>query len=160
MKNKCTKFRNYRPYTAKSLGTWKMFDNPTDNHTDIEVPLYYELRFTKLKSNLLHQIKLIYIYVYIYIDSDSDSDGQIGISQCLTFIINLIIWSYQRDLRYEKWLSNKTFLSNMWYFMRTHITQITNWQYNSIPKQLEKHMYILSIVTVFKTPVAPFTNMD
>ena len=49
MKNKCTKFRNYRPYTAKSLGTWKMFDNPTDNHTDIEVPLYYELRFTKLK---------------------------------------------------------------------------------------------------------------
>ena len=27
-----------------------MFDNPTDNHTDIEVPLYYELRFTKLKS--------------------------------------------------------------------------------------------------------------
>ena len=50
MKNKCTKFRNYRPYTAKSLGTWKMFDNPTDNHTDIEVPLYYKLRFTKLKS--------------------------------------------------------------------------------------------------------------
>ena len=49
MKNKCTKFRNYRPYTAKSLGTWKMFDNPTDNHTDIEVPLYYKLRFTKLK---------------------------------------------------------------------------------------------------------------
>ena len=48
MKNKCTKFRNYRPYTAKSLGTWKMFDNPTDNHTDIEVPLYYKLRFTKL----------------------------------------------------------------------------------------------------------------
>ena len=35
---------------AKSLGTWKMFDNPTDNHTDIEVPLYYKLRFTKLKS--------------------------------------------------------------------------------------------------------------
>ena len=29
-----------------------MFDNPTDNHTDIEVPLYYKLRFTKLKSNL------------------------------------------------------------------------------------------------------------
>ena len=27
-----------------------MFDNPTDNHTDIEVPLYYELRFTKLKK--------------------------------------------------------------------------------------------------------------
>ena len=27
-----------------------MFDNPTDNHTDIEVPLYYKLRFTKLKS--------------------------------------------------------------------------------------------------------------
>ena len=26
-----------------------MFDNPTDNHTDIEVPLYYKLRFTKLK---------------------------------------------------------------------------------------------------------------
>ena len=50
MKNKCTKFWNYRPYTAKSLGTWKMFDNPTDNHTDIEVPLYYKLRFTKLKS--------------------------------------------------------------------------------------------------------------
>ena len=50
MKNKCTKFRNYRPYTAQSLGTWKMFDNPTDNHTDIEVPLYYELRFTKLKT--------------------------------------------------------------------------------------------------------------
>ena len=48
MKNKCTKFHNYRLYTAKSLGTWKMFDNPTDNHTDIEVPLYYELRFTKL----------------------------------------------------------------------------------------------------------------
>ena len=50
MKNKCTEFRNYRPYTANSLGTWKMFDNPTDNHTDIEVPLYYKLRFTKLKS--------------------------------------------------------------------------------------------------------------
>ena len=50
MKNKCTKFRNYRPYTANSLGTWKMFDNPTDNHTDIEVPLYYKLRFTKLKK--------------------------------------------------------------------------------------------------------------
>ena len=27
-----------------------MFDNPTDNHTDIEVPLYYKLRFTKLKT--------------------------------------------------------------------------------------------------------------
>ena len=27
-----------------------MFDNPTDNHTDIEVPLYYKLRFTKLKK--------------------------------------------------------------------------------------------------------------
>ena len=27
-----------------------MFDNPTDNHTDMEVPLYYELRFTKLKN--------------------------------------------------------------------------------------------------------------
>ena len=31
---------------AKPLGTWKMFDNPTDNHTDIEVPQY---GFTKLK---------------------------------------------------------------------------------------------------------------
>ena len=28
-----------------------MFDNPTDNHTDIEVPLYYKLRFTKLKTH-------------------------------------------------------------------------------------------------------------
>ena len=27
-----------------------MFDNPTDNHTDIEVPLYDKLRFTKLKT--------------------------------------------------------------------------------------------------------------
>ena len=45
MKNKCTKFRNYGPYTAKPLGTWKMFDNLTDNHTDIEVPLYDKLRF-------------------------------------------------------------------------------------------------------------------
>ena len=41
MKKRCTKFRNYRPYTAKPLGTW----NPTDNHTDIEVPLYDKLRF-------------------------------------------------------------------------------------------------------------------
>ena len=31
-----------------------MFDNPTDNHTDIEVPLYYKLRFTKLKSEGTH----------------------------------------------------------------------------------------------------------
>ena len=30
-----------------------MFDNPTDNHTDIEVPLYYKLRFTKLKMSIL-----------------------------------------------------------------------------------------------------------
>ena len=29
-----------------------MFDNPTDNHTDIEVPLYYKLRFTKLKNDM------------------------------------------------------------------------------------------------------------
>ena len=29
-----------------------MFDNPTDNHTDIEVPLYYKLRFTKLKNGV------------------------------------------------------------------------------------------------------------
>ena len=29
-----------------------MFDNPTDNHTDIEVPLYYKLRFTKLTKTL------------------------------------------------------------------------------------------------------------
>ena len=29
-----------------------MFDNPTDNHTDIEVPLYYKLRFTKLKKGV------------------------------------------------------------------------------------------------------------
>ena len=29
-----------------------MFDNPTDNHTDIEVPLYYKLRFTKLKTSV------------------------------------------------------------------------------------------------------------
>ena len=27
-----------------------MFDNHTDNHTDIEAPLYDKLRFTKLKS--------------------------------------------------------------------------------------------------------------
>ena len=51
MKNKCTKFRNYRPYTAKPLGTWKMFDNPTDNHTDIEVPLYDKLRFHEAKKH-------------------------------------------------------------------------------------------------------------
>ena len=31
-----------------------MFDNPTDNHTDIEVPLYYKLRFTKLKRWYLY----------------------------------------------------------------------------------------------------------
>ena len=49
MKNKCTKFRNYRLYTAKPLGTWKMFDNPTDNHTDIEVPLYDKLQFHEAK---------------------------------------------------------------------------------------------------------------
>ena len=30
-----------------------MFDNPTDNHTDIEVPLYYKLRFTKLKNDIV-----------------------------------------------------------------------------------------------------------
>ena len=34
-----------------------MFDNPTDNHTDIEVPLYYELRFTKLKNLALAYTK-------------------------------------------------------------------------------------------------------
>ena len=50
MKNKCTKFRNYRPYTAKPLGTWKMFDKPKDNHTDIEVPLYDKLRFHEAKK--------------------------------------------------------------------------------------------------------------
>ena len=50
MNNKCTKFRNYRPYTAKPLGTWKMFDNATDNHTDIEVPLYDKLRFHEAKK--------------------------------------------------------------------------------------------------------------
>ena len=50
MKNKYTKFRNYRPYTAKPLGTWKMFDNPTDNHTDIEVPQYDKLRFHEAKN--------------------------------------------------------------------------------------------------------------
>ena len=31
-----------------------MFDNPTDNHTDIEVPLYYKLRFTKLKTAFIN----------------------------------------------------------------------------------------------------------
>ena len=38
-----------------------MFDNPTDNHTDIEVPLYYELRFTKLKRprNVLHFLSFL-----------------------------------------------------------------------------------------------------
>ena len=47
MKKKGTKFR---PYTAKPLGDWKMFDNPTDNHTDIEVPLYDKLRFHEAKN--------------------------------------------------------------------------------------------------------------
>ena len=51
MKNKCTTFRNCRPYTAKSLGTWKMFDNPTDNHTDILVPLYYKLPLREAKKS-------------------------------------------------------------------------------------------------------------
>ena len=54
MKNKCTKFRNCRPYTAKSLGTWKMFDNPTDNHTDILVPLYYKLPLREAKKHWYH----------------------------------------------------------------------------------------------------------
>ena len=36
-----------------------MFDNPTDNHTDIEVPLYYELRETKLKMNNNNMNKMI-----------------------------------------------------------------------------------------------------
>ena len=35
---------------AKPLGTWKMFDNPIDNHTDIEVPLYDKLRFHEAKK--------------------------------------------------------------------------------------------------------------
>ena len=56
MKNKCTKFQNYRQYTAKPLGTWKMFDNPTDNHTDIEVPLYDKLRFHEAKNELVKRI--------------------------------------------------------------------------------------------------------
>ena len=50
MKNKCTKFWNYQQYTAKPLGTWKMFDKPKDNHTDIEVPLYDKLRFHEAKK--------------------------------------------------------------------------------------------------------------
>ena len=36
---------------GKILRHLKMFDNPTYNHTDIEVPLYYKLRFTKLKKS-------------------------------------------------------------------------------------------------------------
>ena len=69
MKNKCTKFRNYRPYMAKSLGTWQMFDNPTDNHTDIEVPLYYKLRFTKLKMDspsMVPQVENLIPYLRVY----------------------------------------------------------------------------------------------
>ena len=38
-----------------------MFDNPTDNHTDIEVPLYYELRFTKLKINNGGRLLIFYM---------------------------------------------------------------------------------------------------
>ena len=66
MKNKCTKFRNYRPYTAKSLGTWKMFDNPTDNHTDIEVPLYYKLRFTKLKNHQYSRYPILALSFWVW----------------------------------------------------------------------------------------------
>ena len=35
VKNKCAKFRNYWLYTVKALALWKKFDNPADNHTDI-----------------------------------------------------------------------------------------------------------------------------
>ena len=31
-----------------------MFDNPTDNHTDIEVPLYDKLRFHEAKNDLMN----------------------------------------------------------------------------------------------------------
>ena len=47
MNNKCTKFR---PYKAKPLGIWKIFDNRTDNHTDIKVPLYNKLWFHEAKN--------------------------------------------------------------------------------------------------------------
>ena len=83
MKNRCTKFRNYRPYTAKPLGTWKMFDNPTDNHTDIEVPLYDKLRFHEAKkiAHLFHDTSsFLYIFVAIceFIVALGSGNYQIG----------------------------------------------------------------------------------
>ena len=50
MKIGCTKFRNFRPYTAKALPLWKMFDNPTENHTDTEVT--YTISFIREAKNI------------------------------------------------------------------------------------------------------------
>ena len=44
-----------------------MFDNPTDNHTDIEVPLYYKLRFTKLKNDRLIREILNRFHAFIHV---------------------------------------------------------------------------------------------
>ena len=107
MKNKCTKFRNYRPYTAKSLGTWKMFDNPTDNHTDIEVPLYYKLRFTKLKiggisesfrscGNCASRIdRLIRIFIGSANSSSADFNKAAGMLSCPVVLFPSALYQMQ-----------------------------------------------------------------